>query len=442
MDAKKKIFIETHGCQMNFSDSEIVGSIMMEEGHELTKVLQEADVIFVNTCSIRDNAEQKVRNRLKQFNTFKKQKPGLIIGLLGCMAERVKENLFEEERNLDLIAGPDAYRDLPQLLRQAEGGQKAINLMLSADETYADITPVRIDGNGVSAFISIMRGCENFCSYCVVPYTRGTERSRPHLTIINEARDLFEKGFRDVTLLGQNVNSYSWEENGETIAFAKLIEAVASIDPLLRVRFATSHPKDISNELINTIAAHPNICRSIHLPVQSGSNRMLWEMNRNYTREWYLNRIEAIRKAIPDCMISTDIIAGFCGESEEDHQDTLNLMQEVGFDYAYMFKYSERPNTLAADTKKDDVPEEVKSRRLQEIIDLQGKLSLASYQNDIGKIYEVLVEGSSKRSKSQLSGRTSQNKMVVFNGTGQTAGTYVKVKILDCTSATLKGELV
>ncbi len=427
---------------MNFSDSEIVGSIMMEEGHELTKVVQEADVIFVNTCSIRDNAEQKVRNRLKQFNTFKRKKPGLIIGLLGCMAERVKENLFEEEKNLDLIAGPDAYRNLPQLLRQAEGGQKAINLMLSADETYADIKPVRIDGNGVSAFISIMRGCENFCSYCVVPYTRGTERSRPHLTIINEARDLFEKGFRDVTLLGQNVNSYSWEENGEVTGFAKLIEAVASIDPLLRVRFATSHPKDISNELIETIADHQNICRSIHLPVQSGSNRMLWEMNRNYTREWYLNRIEAIRKAIPDCMISTDIIAGFCGETEEDHQDTMALMKEVGFDYAYMFKYSERPDTLAADTKNDDVPEEVKARRLQEIIDLQGKLSLESYQNDIGKTYEVLIEGSSKRSKSQLSGRTSQNKMVVFNGNGQTPGTYVYVKILDCTSATLKGELV
>jgi tRNA-2-methylthio-N6-dimethylallyladenosine synthase len=442
VDAKKKIFIETHGCQMNFSDSEIVGSIMMEEGHELTKVVQEADVIFVNTCSIRDNAEQKVRNRLKQFNTFKRKKPGLIIGLLGCMAERVKENLFEEEKNLDLIAGPDAYRNLPQLLRQAEGGQKAINLMLSADETYADIKPVRIDGNGVSAFISIMRGCENFCSYCVVPYTRGTERSRPHLTIINEARDLFEKGFRDVTLLGQNVNSYSWEENGEVTGFAKLIEAVASIDPLLRVRFATSHPKDISNELIETIADHQNICRSIHLPVQSGSNRMLWEMNRNYTREWYLNRIEAIRKAIPDCMISTDIIAGFCGETEEDHQDTMALMKEVGFDYAYMFKYSERPDTLAADTKNDDVPEEVKARRLQEIIDLQGKLSLESYQNDIGKTYEVLIEGSSKRSKSQLSGRTSQNKMVVFNGNGQTPGTYVYVKILDCTSATLKGELV
>ncbi len=442
MESKRKIFIETHGCQMNFSDSEIVGSILVDDGHELTKDLKEADVILVNTCSIRDNAEIKVRNRLKQFNVLKRNKPGLLVGLLGCMAERVKENLFDEEKILDLIAGPDAYRDLPQLLRKAEGGQKAINLILSADETYADITPVRMDGNGVAAFISIMRGCENFCSYCVVPYTRGTERSRPHLTILKEARELFDKGFRDVTLLGQNVNSYAWEDAGQKVGFAELIASIAEISPMLRVRFATSHPKDISNELIGVIALHPNICRSIHLPVQSGSSRMLWEMNRNYTREWYLDRISAIRKAIPDCMISTDIISGFCGETEEDHKETLSLMENVAFDYAYMFKYSERPNTLAADTKKDDVPEDVKSRRLQEIINFQGELSLESYKRDIGKTFEVLVEGSSKRSKSQLSGRNSQNKMIVFPGAGQEPGDYVMVRIVECTSATLIGELV
>lgn len=442
MEKKAKVFIETYGCQMNFSDSEIVGSIMMESGYEVTRNLSQADVIFINTCSIRDNAEQKVRNRLKQFNAMKRNNPSLVIGLLGCMAERVKEQLFEQERLLDLIVGPDAYRDLPRLMASVEEGQKAINLFLSADETYADISPVRLGSNGVSAFISIMRGCENYCSYCVVPYTRGTERSRNPESIINEAVDLFGNGYREVTLLGQNVNSYQWKEDGMEMDFPALIAAVAEINPLLRVRFATSHPKDLSDSLIGTMLKYPNICRAIHLPVQSGSNKILWEMNRNYTREWYLGRIAAIRKAIPDCMISTDIIAGFCGETEEDHHQTLSLMNEVGFDYAYMFRYSERPDTLAAETKTDDVPDEVKGRRLEEIIDLQGKLSLASNKNDIGKTFEVLVEGTSKRSKTHLAGRNSQNKMVLFHGNGQCPGIYVQVKITSCTSATLLGEAV
>ncbi len=440
VEAKKKIFIETYGCQMNFSDSEIVSSIMLQEGYSMTEDVKDADVIFVNTCSIRDNAEQRVRNRLKQFNTLKKNKPGLKIGLLGCMAERVREHLFEEVKVLDLIAGPDAYRDLPRLLDEAVHGQKAINLILSADETYADISPVRYDSNGVSAFISIMRGCENFCAYCVVPYTRGTERSRDPQTIIREAASLFEQGYREVTLLGQNVNSYTWDDQDETTGFPDLLRKVAEINPLLRVRFATSHPKDLSDELINVMAANPNICRSVHLPVQSGSNAILWKMNRNYTREWYLNRVEAIRKAMPDCMLSTDIITGFCSESDQDHADTLSLMQEVGYDYAYMFKYSERPNTTAAETMPDDVPEDVKSKRLEEIIQLQNRLSLESNKRDIGKTFEVLVEGRSKRSESKLAGRNSQNKMVVFADNGTAKGEYCQVKITGCTSATLIGE--
>lgn len=427
---------------MNFSDSEIVGSIMVDNGYELTQDFHRADVIFVNTCSIRDNAEQRVRKRLKEFQALKKKNPHLVVGLLGCMAERVKDQLFEQEKLLDLIVGPDGYRDLPKLMASVEEGQKAINLILSADETYADITPVRLGSNGVSAFISVMRGCENYCAYCVVPYTRGTERSRDPVTILEEAKLLFEKGYREVTLLGQNVNSYKWELNGHRVDFPGLIAAVADIDPQLRVRFATSHPKDLSNKLIEVIAEKPNVCKSIHLPVQSGSSRMLWEMNRNYTREWYLGRIKAIRRAIPDCMISTDVIAGFCGETEEDHHETLSLMQEVGFDYAYMFKYSERPDTMAAETKKDDIDEVTKGRRLQEIIDLQGKLSLQSNKKDIGKIFEVLVEGHAKRSKTQLAGRNSQNKMVVFNGEGPNPGDYVMVRINDCTSATLLGELI
>ncbi|HRY33315.1 MAG TPA: tRNA (N6-isopentenyl adenosine(37)-C2)-methylthiotransferase MiaB [Bacteroidales bacterium] len=442
MEKKSRLFIETYGCQMNFSDSEIVGSVMTDAGYELTTDLQAADVVFVNTCSIRDNAEQRVRKRLRELQSLKKKKPGLIIGLLGCMAERVKEQLFDQEQLLDLIAGPDAYRDLPRLMDAATEGQKAINLILSADETYADISPVRLDGKGVSAFISIMRGCENFCSYCVVPYTRGTERSRDPETVLSEARGLFEQGYREITLLGQNVNSYHLEMHGKPVDFPYLLAEVAGISPLLRLRFATSHPKDLSDKLIHTIAAHPNICRSVHLPVQSGSNFILWEMNRNYTREWYLDRIHAIRAAIPDCTITTDIITGFCGETEADHLDTLSLMREVHFDHAYMFRYSERPGTLAAQTKKDDVPGETKSRRLNEIIQLQNRLSLESNRNDMGNIFEVLVEGHSKRSREQLSGRTSQNKMVVFPGKGLKPGDYTRVKITSCTSATLLGEVV
>ena len=427
---------------MNFSDSEIVASIIATQNYESTSDIKSADLILLNTCSIRDNAEQRVRNRLNELHALKRKHPGLIIGLLGCMAERLKDKLLEEERHIDLIVGPDGYRHLPQLLEQVESGQKAINVMLSADETYADINPVRTDGNGVTAFISIMRGCENFCAYCVVPYTRGKERSRNPQTILNEARDLFEKGFREVTLLGQNVNSYHWEENGLPIEFPALLEDVAAIDPLLRVRFATSHPKDISDDLLEVIASHDNICKSIHLPIQSGSTRVLGMMKRSYTREWYMDRIAAIKRIIPGCAITTDIIAGFCSETEEDHQETLSAMNEVAYDYAYMFKYSERPNTIAAKKYPDDVPEEVKSRRLDEIIALQQELSLTSNKADIGKEFEVLAEGVSKRSDQQLFGRTSQNKVVVFPRETFNPGDYVKVKIVACTAATLKGELV
>jgi tRNA-2-methylthio-N6-dimethylallyladenosine synthase len=442
VDLKKKAYIETYGCQMNFSDSEIVASILATQNYEPTTDIKDADLILLNTCSIRDNAEQRVRNRLNEMHSLKKKNPGLVIGLLGCMAERLKDKLLEEERHIDLIAGPDAYRQLPQLLEQVESGQKAINILLSADETYADINPVRTGGSGVTAFISIMRGCENFCSYCVVPYTRGKERSRNPQTIINEARELFEKGFREVTLLGQNVNSYHWEENGIPIEFPALLEDVASINPLLRVRFATSHPKDISDDLLEVIASRANICKSIHLPVQSGSTRMLGMMKRSYTREWYMDRITSIKRIIPDCTITTDIIAGFCSETEEDHQETISVMREVGYDYAYMFKYSERPNTLAAKKYPDDVPEDVKSRRLDEIIALQQELSLKSNKLDVGKEFEVLAEGVSKRSDEQLFGRTSQNKVVVFPRNSFNPGDYVKVKILSCTAATLRGELV
>ncbi len=426
---------------MNFSDSEIVGSIMTDEGYELTQQLKDADIIFVNTCSIRDNAEQRVRKRLREFNALKKQNPQLIVGLLGCMAERVKENLFEEEHLLDLIVGPDAYRDLPQLMKAVGSGQKAVNLILSDDETYADINPVRIGSNGVSAFISIMRGCENFCAYCVVPYTRGTERSRDPQTILTEARALFENGYREITLLGQNVNSYSWTTPENTFDFPRLLEEVAMISPMLRIRFSTSHPKDLSDKLIKVIASNPNICRAIHLPVQSGSTAVLNAMNRSYNRDWYINRVAAIRELIPDCSLSTDVIAGFPGETEEDHLQTLGMMKEVHYDAAFMFKYSERPNTSAAETLEDDVPEEIKARRLQEIIDLQNRLALESNQKDIGKIFEVLVEGTSKRSAAQLSGRNTHNKMVVFTGGGQKAGDYVMVRVNSCTSATLLGEL-
>ncbi len=436
----KKLYIETYGCQMNFSDSEIVGSIMTEINYNTTTDISEADLIFINTCSIRDNAEQRVRKRLRELKAMKKKNPALRIGILGCMAERLKEKLLEEEQNVDIIVGPDAYRDLPQLMNSVESGQKAINVILSEEETYADINPVRLGDNKISAFISIMRGCQNFCSYCVVPYTRGKERSRNPGTIINEANGLFEKGYREITLLGQNVNSYHWEKSG--VDFPDLLAQVAMIDPLLRVRFATSHPKDISDKLIKTIAKHDNICNSIHLPVQSGSSRILKLMNRKYDREWYLERIATIKKHIPDCAISTDIISGFCTETEEDHQDTLSIMKKVGYHYAFMFKYSERPDTVAAKRYKDDVPEKVKTRRLTEIIDLQQTLSHESNKKNIGQVFEVLVEGYSKKSREQLSGRNSQNKMVVFPKENYKTGDYVRVKITNCTPATLIGEAI
>lgn len=428
---------------MNFSDSEIVASIMTDNNYQTTQKAEGADVIFLNTCSIRENAEQKVFNRLKQLQVLRKKKPDLIIGLLGCMAERLKSSLLDEEQKglrLEMVVGPDAYRDLPGLLSDVESGQKAVNVLLSAEETYADIAPVRYSGNGVSAFISIMRGCENFCTYCVVPYTRGKERSRNPESILREALQLFEKGYREITLLGQNVNSYHWTNETEAWDFPYLLKEVAKINPLLRVRFATSHPKDMSDELLQAIAGFPNICRAIHLPVQSGSSAVLKRMNRKYTREIYMERICSIRKYIPDCAISTDIIAGFCGESEEEQQETISLMQWAQYDFAFMFKYSERPGTPASKRFKDDVEEEVKSRRLQEIIHLQNELSLRSNQKDIGQEFEVLVEGRSKKSAEMVSGRNSQNKVVVFPDKGFKPGDYVTVKIFDCTSATLKGE--
>lgn len=441
MAEKKKLYIETYGCQMNFSDSEIVASVLAET-HQTTTDIKEADLIFVNTCSIRDNAEDRVRRRLVQLGFMKKKRPSLKVGILGCMAERLKEKLLEHETAVDLVVGPDAYRSLPELLKELGTGHQAINVILSEEETYADITPVRYDSNGVSAFISIMRGCQNFCSYCVVPYTRGKERSRDPKTIVKEAADLFQRGYREVTLLGQNVNSYRWNENEEHVDFPKLLEQVAFVNPKLRVRFATSHPKDLSDDLLVVISKHDNICKSIHLPVQSGSSRMLDKMNRKYTREWYLGRISAIKKILPEASISTDVIAGFCFETEVDHQETLSLMELVKYDFAFMFKYSERPDTAAAKRFPDDVPEETKSRRLQEIIDLQSKLSLAQNKLDIGKTFEVLVEGVSKRSKEHLSGRTSQCKVVVFPKENSNVGDYVMVAVTDCTGGTLKGKIV
>lgn len=435
----KNLYIETYGCQMNFSDSEIVSSIMLKNNFRIIDDITNADIIFINTCSIRENAEQRVRKRLKELNAQKRKNPNLKIGVLGCMAERLKEKLLEEEITVDLIAGPDSYRDLPKLLNTVEAGQKAANVILSEEETYANINPVRIGSNGVSAFISIMRGCQNYCSYCVVPFTRGKERSRDPQSIVKEAQQLFNDGYREVTLLGQNVNSYIWE-NKIKLNFAALLEKVARVNPLLRVRFATSHPKDISDELLKIIAKYDNICNSIHLPVQSGSTRILKLMNRKYTRDWYLNRIEAIKKIIPGCTISTDIISGFCTETEEDHQETLSIMKEVEYFYAFMFKYSERPGTMAAKKLKDGVSEETKSRRLKEIIDLQQKLSHQSNLNDVGKIFNVLVKGISKKSDQQLFGRNSENKVCVFPKENFKPGDYVKVKITKCTTATLIGE--
>ncbi len=427
---------------MNFSDSEIVASILTAEGFDNTHNISDADIILLNTCSIRENAEQRIRKRLQNLRSLKKKNPGLKIGLLGCMAERLKEELLVEENSLDIIAGPDAYRDLPRLLQQVETGYQAINTILSSDETYADIIPVRYDSNGVSAFISIMRGCENFCAYCVVPYVRGQERSRDVNSIISEATDLFNKGYKEVTLLGQNVNSYFYKNGHESTNFANLLEKVAMIHPGLRVRFATSHPKDISDELLQAIASHDNICRSLHLPLQSGSTEILSKMNRGYTREQYMGRIEAVRRIIPGCSISTDLITGFCDETEEDHLQTLSLMEWVGFDYAYMFRYSERPDTLAAILYKDNVPGEIKEQRLNEIISLQQKLSYQSNNRDLHCTFDVIIEGFSKRSKDHFVGRNSQNKVIVFPKTDNKPGDYIKVKIQHVTSATLIGYAV
>jgi tRNA-2-methylthio-N6-dimethylallyladenosine synthase len=425
---------------MNISDSEIVASVMKDAYLTQTTDMKEADVIFMNTCSIREHAEQRVRKRLSELRSLKKKKPGLLVGVLGCMAERLKDQLLLEEKVVDIIAGPDSYRDLPKLLNIAGEGQKAINVILSADETYADINPVRTGSNGLSAFISIMRGCENFCSYCVVPYTRGKERSREPETILHEAKILFKNGYREITLLGQNVNSYKWKSDNAEMDFPDLMKSIASIDSRLRVRFATSHPKDLSDKLLMTIAELPNICRSIHLPVQSGSTKILKLMNRKYSRESYMERIEAIRKYIPGCSISTDIICGFSSETDEDHNDTLSLMEWAKFDYAFMFKYSERPDTLAAKKYKDDIADEIKSQRLNDIISLQQKLSLESNKSDIGKTFEVLIEGESHKSKDFLSGRNSQNKVIIFPRKNFKAGDYVDVKVLRCTPATLIGE--
>lgn len=421
---------------MNVTDSEVVASILSSE-YQLMENESEADLILINTCSVRDNAEQRIRARLRELGSLKKKRAGLMVGLLGCMAERIKNQLLEEEPTLDFIAGPDAYRSLPALIEKAAAGESAYNVILSTTETYDDITPVRYDTNGVSAFISIMRGCNNFCSYCVVPYTRGRERSRSPQTILAEARQLLDEGYKEVTLLGQNVNSYCFEENGKTTTFAQLMEMTAQLSPTLRVRFATSHPKDISDELIKVIAQYPNVCKYIHLPVQAGSTSMLKRMKRVYTREQYLERIATIKRLVPDCAIATDIIAGFCGETEEEHQATLSLMREVGYSYAYMFKYSVRDNTFAARNYTDDVPETLKIKRLEEIIALQQELSLQHNQRDVGKTFEVLVEGTSKRSADQLFGRTSQNKVVVFPKGNHQKGDYVNVTITSCTAATL-----
>ena len=432
----KRIYIETYGCQMNVSDTEVIFSILAEDGYQRTENMEEADVILANTCSVRDNAEQRIWGRIEQFNQQKKKRVGVVVGIVGCMAERLKDKLLDTKK-VDLVAGPDSYRHLPGMLAALTPDSPQIDVLLSRDETYADITPVRTDRNGVSAFISIMRGCNNVCSYCVVPYTRGAERSRDAHSIVREACDVFRRGYKEVTLLGQNVDSYLWKSDTETVDFADLLDRVAAISPLLRVRFATSHPKDISDKLIETMASRPNICRHIHLPVQSGSSRMLEKMRRKYSREWYLERVAKIRSVMPDCGLTTDVIAGFCSETEEDHRETLSLMEEVGFDWAFMFQYSERPGTLAARNYPDDVPPEVKTRRLNEIIALQNRKGLESYRRDIGKRLTVLVEGPSRRNPADLCGRASNNKMCVFPAGGHRVGDYVDVLVESCTSATL-----
>ncbi|MBS1645297.1 MAG: tRNA (N6-isopentenyl adenosine(37)-C2)-methylthiotransferase MiaB [Bacteroidetes bacterium] len=443
----KHFYIESYGCAMNFSDSEVVAAILQTEGFSATKSIEEAALIFINTCSIREKAEQTVRQRLTTFRKAKEANPGLLIGVLGCMAERLKTKFLEEEKLVDIVVGPDAYRSLPAVIAEAKGGQKSVNVLLSREETYADLSPVRLDSNGVSAFVSIMRGCNNMCTFCVVPFTRGRERSRNAHSILKECRELFEKGYREVILLGQNVDSYYWQPENQDenpVTFASLLEQVAGIAPLLRVRFSTSHPKDITDEVLWTMAAHHNICKNIHFPVQSGSTRVLERMNRTYTREWYMHRVQRIREILPDCGLSTDVITGFCGETEEEHADTLSLMKEMCFDYAYMYFYSERPGTLAARRYTDDVPEDVKKRRLQEVIEIQNQSSRSVYAGDVGKVWEVLIEGESKRSADDWHGRNTQNKMVVFakGNFGLKKGEYAQVLIEKATQGTLIGRIV
>ncbi len=441
----RKFYIESYGCAMNFSDSEIVASIMSDMGFVTTDEFREADVVFINTCSIRENAEQRVRNRLKEFGAVKKANPGMIVGVLGCMAERLKAKFLEEEKLVDVVIGPDAYRDLPGLIGRVDEGDRAVNVLLSREETYADISPVRLNTNGISAFVSIMRGCDNMCSFCVVPFTRGRERSRDAHSIYKEVEELFEQGYREVTLLGQNVDSYKWqnEEGTEQVNFAGLLEMVSAVSPLMRIRFSTSHPKDITDEVLHTMSRHANICKYIHLPVQSGNSRILEMMNRTYDREWYIDRINAIRRIMPECAISTDMITGFCSETEEEHQDTLSLMEYVKFDFAYMFIYSERPGTPAAKKYADDVPEDVKGERLKQIVALQHVHQLERLQQCIGKTYQVLIEGTSKKSQDDFSGRSDQNAVVIFPKMDQyKPGDYVNVKIERCTSATLMGSIV
>jgi len=450
MSNGRKLYIESYGCQMNFSDSEIVASILMEKGYETTRDYRDADVVFINTCSIRENAETRVRNRLKEFESAKAKNPGMVVGVLGCMAERLKAKFLEEEKLVDVVVGPDAYRDLPNLIDKVDEGGRAVNVLLSREETYADISPVRLNSNGISAFISIMRGCDNMCSFCVVPFTRGRERSRDAESIVREAQGLFDAGYKEVTLLGQNVDSYKYtppvaegEEAKPTVNFAQLLALVAELSPELRIRFSTSHPKDITDEVLHTMARYDNICKYIHLPVQSGNSRVLDLMNRTYDREWYMERVDAIRRIIPSCGISTDVITGFCTETEEEHQDTLSMMEYVKYDFAYMFAYSERPGTLAAKRYEDDIPEEVKKRRLTEVVDLQREHSLYRVQNFVGKVHRVLIEGFSKRSDKDYCGRNDQNTMVVFPVDERyNVGDYVNVLGESCTSATLIGKIV
>lgn len=441
----KHFYIESYGCAMNFADSEVVASILAKNGFGSTRNIEVADLILLNTCSIREKAEQTVRKRLTEFRKLKTQNPGLLVGVLGCMAERLKSKLLEEEKLVDIVVGPDAYRSLPDLINDAGTGQKAVNVLLSRDETYADISPIRIDSNGISGFVSIMRGCNNMCSFCVVPFTRGRERSRDAFSIVAECRDLFDKGYKEITLLGQNVDSYYWNnpENNSSTTFAMLLESVALISPTLRVRFSTSHPKDITDEVLFTMAKYPNICKYIHLPVQSGSTRVLQLMNRTYTREWYLSKVARIKEIMPECTVSSDIIAGFCTETEQDHQDTISIMQAAQYDYSYMYFYSERPGTLAAKRYEDDIPEEVKKRRLQEIVDVQWTLSNESNKRDVGKTFEVLIEGNSKKSDAEWMGRTSQNKVVVFPKLNHPIkkGDYVEIFITGFTKGTLLGTL-